>query len=52
MLGAVAAGGSRTSRLFTSRLPSYQEFFSSKTLVYLWVALGVVKVIHEFGHGL
>ncbi|MBI3408450.1 MAG: efflux RND transporter periplasmic adaptor subunit [Planctomycetes bacterium] len=37
---------------FLSRLPSYQEFFSFKTVVYLWAALGVVKVIHEFGHGL
>ena len=37
---------------FYSRLPSYHEFFSFKTVVYLWVALGVVKVIHEFGHGL
>lgn len=37
---------------FRSKLPSYHEFFSLKTAVYLWVALGVVKVIHEFGHGL
>ncbi len=37
---------------FYSRLPSYHEFFSFKTVVYLWAALGVVKVIHEFGHGL
>ena len=37
---------------FMSRLPAYHEFFSAKTVVYLWVALGVVKVIHEFGHGL
>src|SRR5262249_16872641 len=37
---------------FYSRLPTYQEFFSFKTVVYLWAALGVVKVIHEFGHGL
>jgi putative peptide zinc metalloprotease protein len=37
---------------FYERLPSYQEFFSFKTVVYLWAALGVVKVIHEFGHGL
>ena len=43
---------SRTSRRSTSKLPSYHEFFSFKTVVYLWVALGVVKVIHEFGHGL
>jgi len=37
---------------FRERLPSYQEFFSFKTVFYLWAALGVVKVIHEFGHGL
>src|SRR5262249_34141486 len=32
--------------------PSYHEFFSFKTVAYLWVALGAVKIIHEFGHGL
>jgi putative peptide zinc metalloprotease protein len=37
---------------FREKLPSYHEFFSFKTVAYLWVALGVVKVIHEFGHGL
>lgn len=37
---------------FYGRLPSYHEFFSFKTIVYLWAALGVVKVVHEFGHGL
>jgi putative peptide zinc metalloprotease protein len=37
---------------FYEKLPSYHEFFSFKTVVYLWVALGIVKVIHEFGHGL
>lgn len=37
---------------FLKKLPSYHEFFSFKTVIYLWVALGVVKVIHEFGHGL
>lgn len=36
---------------FYARLPSYHEFFNVKTVVYLWFALGVVKVIHEFGHG-
>ncbi len=39
-------------QIFRDRLPSYQEFFSFKTVIYLWAALGVVKVIHEFGHGL
>jgi len=37
---------------FYDRLPSYHEFFSFKTVVYLWAALGIIKVIHEFGHGL
>jgi putative peptide zinc metalloprotease protein len=37
---------------FLAKLPSYHEFFSFKTAIYLWIALGVVKVIHEFGHGL
>src|SRR5262245_10488758 len=37
---------------FREKLPGYQEFFSFKTVAYLWLALGVVKVIHEFGHGL
>ncbi len=37
---------------FRAKLPNYHEFFSFKTVVYLWGALAVVKVIHEFGHGL
>src|SRR5947209_8298186 len=37
---------------FYEKLPSYHEFFSFSTVGYLWLALGVVKVIHEFGHGL
>lgn len=37
---------------FRDRLPAYQDFFSFKTIMYMWVALGIVKVIHEFGHGL
>ena len=50
-VGAVVLVGTHFET-FLSRLPSYHEFFSSKTLIYLWAALGVVKVIHEFGHGL
>lgn len=37
---------------FYEKLPSYHEFFSFGTVGYLWLALGIVKVIHEFGHGL
>lgn len=37
---------------FYARLPTFESYFTFKNVVYLWVALGVVKVIHEFGHGL
>src|SRR5947209_2256336 len=37
---------------FWQRVPKYQEFFAYNRWLYLWIALGVVKVIHEFGHGL
>jgi putative peptide zinc metalloprotease protein len=37
---------------FYSRLPTFESYFNFKNMVYLWVALGCVKVIHEFGHGL
>jgi putative peptide zinc metalloprotease protein len=38
--------------VFRDKLPSYHEFFSFGTVWYLWLALGIVKIIHEFGHGL
>jgi putative peptide zinc metalloprotease protein len=37
---------------FRSKFPSYHEFFRFQTVVYLWASLAVVKVIHEFGHGI
>jgi putative peptide zinc metalloprotease protein len=37
---------------FRSRLPEFQSFFGWPNLIYLWVTLGLAKVIHEFGHGL
>jgi putative peptide zinc metalloprotease protein len=37
---------------FWARLPNYQWFFHWNRLLYIWIALGIVKVIHEFGHGL
>src|SRR5208337_844269 len=37
---------------FHAKLPTYHEFFTWQTIGYLWLALGLVKVIHEFGHGL
>jgi putative peptide zinc metalloprotease protein len=51
MLGAVLLVATHFDT-FRSKLPNYHEFFSFKTVVYLWAALAVVKVIHEFGHGL
>ncbi|MCH8831066.1 MAG: hypothetical protein IID45_15960, partial [Planctomycetes bacterium] len=29
--------------------PEFQQFFGWPNLMYLWVALGITKVIHEFG---
>jgi putative peptide zinc metalloprotease protein len=37
---------------FLERLPNYHYFFQFKTIGYLWLALGLVKIVHEFGHGL
>ena len=37
---------------FYDKLPAYHEFFAFNTVLYLWLSLGVVKIIHEFGHGL
>ena len=51
MLSAVVLVGVNFNK-FLDKLPDYHEFFSFKTVVYLWGALAVVKVIHEFGHGL
>ena len=37
---------------FYSKLPEFQQFFNWYTIVYFWCSLAIVKVIHEFGHGL
>ena len=37
---------------FYEKLPQYEEFFAFRTVLYMWLSLGIVKVIHEFGHGL
>lgn len=37
---------------FRRKMPDFQEFFTLKSIAYLYVSLAVVKVIHEFGHGL
>jgi putative peptide zinc metalloprotease protein len=37
---------------FRAKLPEQHMFFRFQTIAYMWVALGAVKIIHEFGHGL
>ncbi len=37
---------------FRSKLPEFQQFFAAGNWLWLAVALGVTKVIHEFGHGI
>jgi len=37
---------------FRRQLPEFYQFFGWPNLLYLWLALGVAKIIHEFGHGL
>jgi putative peptide zinc metalloprotease protein len=37
---------------FTAKLPTFESFFNWRTLPYLWASLAVIKIIHEFGHGL
>ena len=37
---------------FRSRLPTFHEFFGPSNWIYLGCTLAVVKVLHEFGHGL
>src|SRR6266446_3362919 len=51
MLSAIFLVGTHFE-VFRDKLPSYHEFFSFGTVWYLWLALGIVKIIHEFGHGL
>ena len=54
-LGLMAAAGLQVMlhfQAFYDKMPEYQEFFAYQTLLYMWISLGVVKIIHEFGHGL
>ncbi|GIW80021.1 MAG: hemolysin D [Gemmatales bacterium] len=37
---------------FLAKLPLAHEFFQFRTAVYLWLALAIVKVLHECGHAL
>src|SRR3954471_22040535 len=37
---------------FSARMPTFQSFFNWHTIFYFWCSLAIVKIIHEFGHGL
>lgn len=37
---------------FVSKLPAYYDFFTFRNVIFMWITLGIVKVLHEFGHGL
>jgi putative peptide zinc metalloprotease protein len=37
---------------FSAKLPEFQSFFNWHTIFAFWCSLAIVKVIHEFGHGL
>ena len=39
-------------KTFYDKLPDFQSFFNWWTIASFWICLAVVKVIHEFGHGL
>jgi len=36
---------------FRRTMPEFQQFFGWPNLLYLWLTLGVAKILHEFGHG-
>jgi putative peptide zinc metalloprotease protein len=38
--------------VFRSKLPEFHQFFAAGNWLYLAIALGFTKVLHEFGHGL
>jgi putative peptide zinc metalloprotease protein len=38
--------------VFRTKLPEFHQFFAAGNWLYLAIALGVTKVLHEFGHGL
>jgi putative peptide zinc metalloprotease protein len=38
--------------VFRSRLPTFHQFFAAHNWIYMISTMGIVKVLHEFGHGL
>jgi putative peptide zinc metalloprotease protein len=47
-IGVVASNWRR----FYEELPDFQSFFNWWTILSFWLSLAIVKIIHEFGHGL
>ncbi len=39
-------------KTFYDKLPDFQSFFNWWTIMSFWGSLAIVKIIHEFGHGL
>lgn len=37
---------------FRAKLPTFEQFFAADKWIYLGATMGIVKVLHEFGHGL
>ena len=37
---------------FRGRLPTFEQFFAAHNWLYLGATMAIVKVLHEFGHGL
>lgn len=50
-LSAALLLGSQYETVY-ARLPSFQQFFAADRWLYLAATMAMVKVVHEFGHGL
>lgn len=37
---------------FRAKLPTFQQFFAAENWLKLGITMGIVKILHEFGHGL
>ncbi|QDV22049.1 biotin/lipoyl-binding protein [Aureliella helgolandensis] len=37
---------------FRTKLPTFEQFFAAHNWIWLGATMGIVKVLHEFGHGL
>lgn len=37
---------------FRTKLPTFEQFFAAENWLWLGATMGIVKILHEFGHGL